>query len=63
MTFAEILWEQGQNQCVNHSIECKNRPCTSSQGVFCCIECDYNKSCNSRCKMTKGFSDNPKIGY
>ena len=54
MTLAEILWEQGQNQCVNHPIECRNRPCTSSQGVFCCIECDYNKSCNSRCKMTKG---------
>lgn len=54
MTLAEILWEQGQNQCVNYPNECRNRPCTSSQGVFCCRNCDFNKTCKSKCKMKAG---------
>lgn len=51
MDFPTIFWEQGQSQCVNYNIECRMRPCTAAQGVFCCRACEFNKTCTSKCKI------------
>ena len=50
MNLAEMFLEQGQQQCVNYYCICNMRPCTSAQGVFCCRECEYNKTCQCKCK-------------
>lgn len=51
MELAEMLWEAGQEQCVNYKTRCKNRPCTAAQGVFCCRQCPYKDHCPTKCKM------------
>ena len=52
MTLAEMLWEQnGQQPCVNYPIECRTRPCTVAQGLFCCRDCESYKHCESRYKI------------
>lgn len=61
MTLAEMFWEQGQQQCVNYNITCQNRPCTASQGIFCCKECEYNKGCQSKCQIKEKKYDNQGI--
>lgn len=59
MTMPELLWEQGNNQCVNGKGICNSRPCNAAQDVFCCWECTFNKNCESRCKKEKlNGSDN-----
>ena len=50
MNMTTMLWELGQDQCVNYKMRCRLRPCTSAQGVFCCRECDYIK-CTSKYKI------------
>ena len=58
MTLAEILWEKnGQRPCVNYPIECRTRPCTVAQGVFCCRECESYKHCLSSCKIKEGTAN------
>lgn len=51
MTLAEILWENGQSPCVKYKANCRTRPCTVAQEVFCCRDCESYKTCESRCKM------------
>ena len=54
MTLAEIVWENGQSPCVKYKANCRTRPCTVAQGLFCCKDCDSYKTCESRCKMKGG---------
>ena len=48
-SMAEMLLEAGESQCVNYNCECRHRPCTAAQDVFCCRQCPYNKNCTSKC--------------
>ena len=57
MELVTMLWENGQDQCVNHPIRCKNRPCTAAQNVFCCRQCPYQDHCKTKCTM-KGADHN-----
>jgi len=50
ITIAELYGER-HDKCVNHDIVCRMRPCTSAQGVYCCQECKFNKTCLSKCKI------------
>ena len=54
---AEWLWEQGQSQCVNYPIDCRTRPCTAAQDVFCCRACNYSKTCTSRCRIGEQLNE------
>ena len=46
-----LLWESGgpdDDNCVITPAHCRFRPCTAVQGVWCCRECEYFKTCKDR---------------
>lgn len=54
MNMPEMLWESGQMPCVKYKANCRTRPCTAAQGVFCCKECPNHEQCGSACRMKGG---------
>lgn len=61
MELVEMFWEQGQDNCVNYNLKCRNRPCTASQGVFCCRSCEFHEHCQSKCQIKEKEYDNQRI--
>ena len=37
--------------------DCRTRPCTVAQEVFCCKECQSYEQCESACRMKGGKDD------
>lgn len=58
MTFSEALWERGDDNCVNYKCRCRTRNCTAAQDIFCCFDCDFYKTCESKCKRKRGEKNN-----
>ena len=51
LSFVSQLWETGYQRCVRRRSDCRFRPCTSAQGVYCCNECEFE--CKQHCGGAK----------
>ena len=47
LSLVSQLWEIGYQRCVKGRGDCRFRPCTSAQGVYCCKECEFE--CKQHC--------------